>query len=27
MQVPGGEWILVAADPQGAKFGLVGPKK
>ena len=25
-QVPGGDWIVVASDPQGAAFGLVGPK-
>jgi predicted enzyme related to lactoylglutathione lyase len=25
-EVPGGVWILVAADPQGATFGLAGPK-
>ena len=25
-EVPGGAWIAVAADPQGASFGLVGPK-
>jgi predicted enzyme related to lactoylglutathione lyase len=24
--VPGGEWIVVASDPQGARFGIVGPK-
>jgi uncharacterized protein len=24
-QVPGGEHILVATDPQGAHFGAVGP--
>ena len=24
-EVPGGDWIVVAADPQGAAFGLVGP--
>lgn len=24
MQVPGGEWIVVAIDPQGAPFGVVG---
>jgi predicted enzyme related to lactoylglutathione lyase len=23
-QVPGGDWILVARDPQGAVFGCVG---
>jgi predicted enzyme related to lactoylglutathione lyase len=26
IQIPGGEWSLVALDPQGAAFGLVGPK-
>ena len=26
MEVPGGDWIIVANDPQGASFGLVGPK-
>lgn len=26
MEVPGGEWIVVGLDPQGATFGLVGPK-
>ncbi|MEO0031960.1 MAG: hypothetical protein RIS94_1718 [Pseudomonadota bacterium] len=25
-EVPGGEWIVVAVDPQGAAFGVVGPK-
>lgn len=25
-EVPGGDWIVVAADPQGATFGVVGPK-
>ena len=25
MQVPGGEWVLNAADPEGAAFGLVAP--
>lgn len=25
-QVPGGDWIVVATDPQGAPFGCVGPK-
>lgn len=25
-EVPGGDWILVASDPQGADFGLVGTK-
>ncbi|MEA1072626.1 VOC family protein [Sphingomonas sp. LY160] len=27
MQIPGGEYSLNAADPQGATFGLVGPRK
>jgi predicted enzyme related to lactoylglutathione lyase len=26
-QVPGGSWIIQAADPQGAAFALVGSKK
>ena len=25
-EVPGGDWIVVALDPQGASFGVVGPK-
>lgn len=25
-EVPGGDWIIVASDPQDAPFGLVGPK-
>ena len=25
-QVPGGDWIIVASDPQGAVFGVVGAK-
>lgn len=25
-QVPGGEWVLIATDPQGARFGVVGPR-
>lgn len=25
-EVPGGSWITVATDPQGAVFGVVGPK-
>jgi predicted enzyme related to lactoylglutathione lyase len=25
-EVPGGEWIVVATDPQGARFGVVGPR-
>ena len=27
IQIPGGEYSLNAADPQGAAFGLVGPRK
>jgi uncharacterized protein len=27
MEIPGGEFSLSAADPQGASFGLVGPRK
>jgi hypothetical protein len=27
MQVPGGDWIIQAADPQGAAFALVGQRK
>lgn len=26
-EVPGGSYIIVASDPQGAQFGLVGPRK
>lgn len=26
MEVPGGDWIIIAADPQGAGFGLAGAK-
>jgi len=26
-EVPGGVFIIVAGDPQGALFGLVGPRK
>ncbi|WP_290688001.1 MULTISPECIES: VOC family protein [unclassified Haematobacter] len=26
VEVPGGDWIVVASDPEGAAFGLVGPK-
>jgi len=26
-EVPGGFWIVVAGDPQGALFGAVGPRK
>jgi predicted enzyme related to lactoylglutathione lyase len=25
-EVPGGEWIVIALDPQGAAFGVVGPR-
>ena len=25
-EVPGGDWIVVATDPQGAGFGVVGPQ-
>lgn len=25
-EVPGGDWVVVATDPQGARFGIVGPK-
>lgn len=25
-EVPGGEWVVVATDPSGAAFGVVGPK-
>jgi uncharacterized protein len=25
MQVPGGDWIVFGTDPQGARFGVVGP--
>ena len=25
-EVPGGDWIVVGSDPQGAMFGIVGPK-
>lgn len=24
-QVPGGDWVVIACDPQGAAFGVVGP--
>ena len=27
MEVPGGSWIINAADPQGALFALVAPKR
>ncbi len=26
LEVPGGIWIVAAADPQGASFALLGPK-
>ena len=26
-EVPGGQWIIVGHDPQGAMFALVGPKR
>ena len=26
-QVPGGTWVVVAQDPQGARFALTGPRK
>lgn len=26
VQVPGGDWVVNATDPQGAIFGLVGPR-
>jgi hypothetical protein len=25
-EVPGGDWVVVATDPQGAAFGVVGPR-
>ena len=25
-QVPGGDWVVIAQDPQGAQFGVVGPR-
>lgn len=25
-QVPGGDWVVIAVDPQGAAFGVVGPQ-
>jgi len=25
-QVPGGDWIVIASDPSGARFGVVGPR-
>jgi predicted enzyme related to lactoylglutathione lyase len=24
--VPGGDWVVIAVDPQGAVFGVVGPQ-
>ena len=27
IEIPGGEFSLNASDPQGAMFGLVGPRK
>lgn len=27
MEVPGGDWIVVAEDPDGARVGFVGPRK
>lgn len=27
VEIPGGDYALVASDPQGASFGLVGPRK
>jgi predicted enzyme related to lactoylglutathione lyase len=26
-EIPGGDFIIVATDPQGATFALVGPKR
>jgi predicted enzyme related to lactoylglutathione lyase len=26
IEVPGGDWVLQAADPEGAEFGLIGTK-
>jgi predicted enzyme related to lactoylglutathione lyase len=26
-EVPGGQWVVQALDPQGAMFGLVAPAK
>jgi hypothetical protein len=26
-QVPGGDWVVIALDPQGARFGVVGARK
>jgi uncharacterized protein len=25
-EVPGGQWIIIATDPQGVAFGVVGPQ-
>jgi predicted enzyme related to lactoylglutathione lyase len=27
MEIPGGEFAVFCMDPQGASFGLVGPRK
>jgi predicted enzyme related to lactoylglutathione lyase len=27
IEIPGGEYSLTAVDPQGAVFGLVGPRQ
>ncbi|MEO7277110.1 MAG: VOC family protein, partial [Sphingomicrobium sp.] len=27
MEIPGGEYTIVATDPQGAAFGIVGPRR
>ncbi len=27
MEVPGGQWVVQAMDPQGAAFNLVAPKR
>jgi uncharacterized protein len=27
MEVPGGQWAMNCADPEGAMFGLVAPKR
>jgi hypothetical protein len=27
MEIPGGEYSLNGMDPQGAAFGIVGPRK
>jgi hypothetical protein len=26
MEVPGGEWVISADDPEGVPFGLVAPE-